>query len=343
MKAYAAIREIAYILPEHRLTNEELASLYPEWPAAKIEEKLGIVERHVARDAECASDLAFAAAQQLFGSGACDPRHIDFVLLCTQSPDYLLPTTACLLQHRLNIPTTAGALDINLGCSGYVYGLGLAKGLIETKQARAVLLITAETYSKFIHPGDKSVRTLFGDGAAATLICSIDSTEDMIGPFVYGTDGAGAGNLIVPTGGMRASVVPDAEVVEDESGNYRTVNNLYMNGPEIFNFTLRVVPKAIEQVLCESGKNIDDIDLFVFHQANKYMLDYLRRKLALPAEKFVVAMTHCGNTVSSSIPIALAITKQQGKLLPGMTLMLVGFGVGYSWGATIVKWNQYAS
>src|SRR5436853_7492661 len=156
----AVIKAIEYHLPEHVLTNQDLAAEYPDWSIDKIEEKTGISNRHIAGGKECSSDLGVAASQKLFASGVCRPSDIDFVLLCTQSPDYFLPTTACLAQHRLGIPTTAGALDFNLGCSEYIYGLGLAQGLISSGQASNLLQITAETYSKFIHPADKSARTL---------------------------------------------------------------------------------------------------------------------------------------------------------------------------------------
>ncbi len=241
----AIIRAIDYHLPETVLSNEQLSAEFPGWSVEKIEEKTGIRERRIATADEFASDLGAAAVQRLFASGACQPSEVDFLLYCTQSPDYYLPTTACLLQERLSIPTSAGALDFNLGCSGYIYGLGLAKGLIETGQARNVVLVTAETYSKFIYPQDRSVRTLFGDGAAATLIQGIDADMDGIGPFVYGTDGRGAANLIVPSGGLRQPVRGDSvEIIEDENGNLRTPDSLYMNGAEILTFTLQAVPAS---------------------------------------------------------------------------------------------------
>jgi 3-oxoacyl-[acyl-carrier-protein] synthase-3 len=229
-------------------------------------------------------------------------------------------------------------MDYNLGCSGYVYGLGLAKGLIETEQAANVLLITAETYSKHIHPGDKSVRTIFGDAASATLLQAVSSDHDKIGPFVYGTDGRGSKNLIVPTGGLRMAHVENAELIEDGSGNKRTINNLYMNGAEIFNFTLRAIPEAISNLLDRAALRMEDVDLFLFHQANQYMLDHLKRKLDIPDEKMPIMMAHCGNTVSSTIPILLKDLETAGRLKRGQCLMVLGFGVGYSWGGSIVHW-----
>ena len=345
----AAIRALAYHLPEHELTNETLEQLSPGLPAAKIAEKTGILTRHIAAPDECASDLAVRAGEKLFAGGVCKPADIDYLLFCTQCPDYFLPTTACLIQDRLGLPMTCGALDFNLGCSGFVYGLSLAKGLIESGQARNVLLLTGDTYSKFINPHDRSVRTLFGDAASATLIQAVEndatpdagtpSKEPLIGPFVMGTDGRGGKNLIVPAGGLRQTALADAPEVADEGGNRRSANNLYMNGPEIFNFTLRTIPGCINDLLARSGRTLDDVDLFVFHQANKFMLDHLRKKADIPPDKFYIFMEQCGNTVSSTIPIALAEAERAGKLTPGMRVMIVGFGVGYSWGGAMLRWG----
>ncbi len=333
---HAAIRAIEYFVPGNLLTTGDLAARFPDWSVAKIDAKTGIQCRHLASPEQCASDLAVAAAQKLFASGASRPEEIDYILLCTQSPDYFLPTTACLLQSRLGIPTTAGALDFNLGCSGYIYGLGLAEALICSGQASRILLLTAETYSKFLHPQDRSVRTIFGDAAAATLLSAADTGDARLGPFVYGTDGEGAPNLIVRAGGMRLRGSPDTAVEHlDEQGNLRSSDHLFMNGPEIFNFTLSVVPSTVQRLLEISEITLDQVDLFVFHQANRYMLDHLRKRLAIPAEKFVMAMQDCGNTVSSTIPIALKYAAAQGQLRPASVVMLVGFGVGYSWGATL--------
>lgn len=323
----AVISSVAYHLPEARLTNEDLAAEFPGWGAEKIADKTGIRTRRIAGPQETSADLAEVAARRLFAENTVQASEIDFVLLCTQTPDFSLPTSACLLQHRLGIPTSAGALDFNLGCSGYIYGLSLAKGLIETGQARRVLLLTGETYTKLLSPADKSVRTIFGDGGAATLLEGIESTEERIGPFVLGTDGSGGPNLVCHHGGWRG---PAAEAAG------RT--DLWMNGPEIFNFTIKVVPDAVATLLRKAGHEMDGIDLFVFHQANLYMLEHLRKKMGVPPEKFAVSMEDKGNTVSSTIPIVLRDLLDQGRIKPGMRLMLVGFGVGYSWGAVIVEW-----
>ena len=321
----AVIKAVEYHLPQRIQTNEQLAALYPAWNVRRTAEKTGIHARHIAAENELASDLAVVAARKLFDSGVITPAEIDFVLLCTQSPDYLLPTTACLLQSRLGIPTTAGALDFNLGCSGFVYGLSLAKGLIETGQVRNLLLITAETYSKHIRADDRAVRLLFSDAAAVTLLQSNQSPEVNIGPFVFGTDGAGGPNLIVRRGGLRSTESPGVQL------------DLYMNGPEIFAFTLDTVPKSVDQLLAKSGKALAEIDLFIFHQANGYMLEHLRDRMDIHPEKFFVEVSEIGNTVSASIPIAMKLAQQAGRLRAGELVMLVGFGVGYSWSGTLIR------
>jgi 3-oxoacyl-[acyl-carrier-protein] synthase-3 len=333
----AVISAIEYELPAGVLTNADLCEDFPDWAPEKIAEKTGIETRHIVADDETAADLAVRAAQKLFARRAIDPATIDFIILCTQSPDYFLPTSACLIQARLGIPTTAGAFDFNLGCSGFVYGLGLCKGLIETGQASRVLLLTADTYSKFMNRRDRSVRTIFGDAAAATLV-EAQETPEAIGPFDYGTDGRGAENLIVRTGGLRALKRGGGEEECDDAGNWRSTDDLFMNGPEIFNFTLKSVPRTVQALLEKAGRSIDDVDAFVFHQANRYMLEHLRKKLKLDVAKFVIEMEHCGNTVSSTIPIALVHAVEHGQVRPGQLVMLVGFGVGYSWASCLIRW-----
>jgi len=323
----ASLTAVEFHLPAAILGNEELSQLAPNWSAQKILDKTGIAERHVAGADECSSDLAFHAAEKLFASGTCSREEIDFLLFCTQSPDYLLPTTACLLQDRLQLRIGIGALDFNLGCSGYIYGLGLAQGLIETGQAQNVLLLTGETYSKFLRPDDISVRSLFGDAGSATLIRGMESDDPLIGPYVYGTDGKGGEHLILKRNSLREPAAADMNAT------------LTMNGPEIFSFALESVPLAVEELLQRSHLHRDDIDLFVFHQANEFMLKRLQTKLQIPPERFVMSLKGFGNTVSSTIPIALHEILADGRLKAGMRIMLVGFGVGYSWGATLVRYT----
>lgn len=329
------IKAIEYVLPTKELSNEELAQIYGDWSAEKIYNKTGIKVRHVVSENECASDLAERAALKVFDSGIISPNEIDFILLATQSPDYILPTTACVLQHRLGIPDTAGAIDFNLGCSAYIYGLALAKSLINTKIAKNVLLITAETYSKYIHPLDKSTRTIFGDAAAATLVCE---EGHAIGDFDLGTDGSGKDFLIIPSGGAKLPRSENTGKEINDNGNIRSQDNVYMDGTEIFSFTLNVVPKSINNLLVKQNLKLEDIDLFVFHQANKFMLDYLKKKINIPDHKFYINMFDIGNTVSATIPIALKRAEEDGKLRKGDSVLLCGFGVGLSWGSTVITY-----
>ena len=333
------ITHISYFLPEKTLTNDDLAIEYESnWNSKKIYKKTGIKSRHIATT-ETTSQLAAQAAERLFSESGFPKEKIDFLLLCTQSPDYFLPTTACIVQDMLGLPTSCGAFDFNLGCSGFVYGLAIAKGLIAGGMAKNVLLLTVETYTKYIHPKDKSVRTIFGDGAAATLITHEEGDPCKIGEFLFGTDGKGASNLIVPAGAMAMPRSDEtAEERVDEQGNVRSLNNLYMNGPEIFNFTLDIVPDTVKSLLARAKLSMDDIDLFVFHQANKFMLDSLRDKIGIPEEKFYLNMEDKGNTVSATIPIAMKDALDEGRIRRGDKLMLVGFGVGYSWAGCIVEW-----
>ncbi len=333
------INHVSYYLPETTISNEDLAEEYGKnWNSKKIYRKTGIRTRHIATT-ETTSLLAARAAKKLFSESGYPKERIDFLLLCTQSPDHFLPTTACIVQDLVGLPTSCGALDFNLGCSGFVNGLALAKGLIMGDMAKNILLITVETYTKHIHPKDKSVRTIFGDGAAATLITHKEGESCKIGEFIFGTDGKGAGNLIVPAGGMAMPRTEEtAKEITDEQGNTRSLNNLYMNGPAIFNFTLDTVPGTVESLMNKAGLEIQDIDLFVFHQATKFMLDSLRDKIGIPEEKFYFNMAEKGNTVSATIPIALRDAADEGKIQPGDTLMLVGFGVGYSWAGCIIEW-----
>lgn len=328
---------MAGYVPERLLGNEELAALYPAWPAEKILEKTGIRMRHIAGADETAGDLAHAAARKLFAQGKIAAGDVDFVILCTQAPDHVLPTTACILQDRLEIPTSAGAIDVNLGCSGFVYCLSLAKGLVETGAARCVLVLTADTYSKLIHPLDKSVRTLFGDGASATAVVASDDPVPAIGPFVFGTDGSGARHLIVPAGGFRTPRSAEtAQEARDSSDNVRSADHLHMDGAEVMAFTLREVPRAVDALLQKSGLATDAIDYFVMHQANQFMLNALRKKLRVEPERVPIVMQEVGNTVSSTIPLALLEMRERGLLAEPRRLMLIGFGVGLSWAACVL-------
>ena len=326
------IKNISYYLPEKTLSNEDLAKAFPEWSVEKIAAKIGVNERHISAGDETSADMAFQAAEKLFAENRTDRKTIDFLLLCTQSPDYFLPASSCILQNRLGLSTAWGALDYSQGCSGYVYGLSLAKGPVAGGIAKNVLLITAETYTKYLHPKDKSNRTIFGDAATATLISTDGFAE--IGDFSPGTDGKGANTLIVRTGAMR-NREPENDLIFDRNGFLHSSDYLFMNGRRIFNFTVDTVPKLVGDVLKNNGLSQDSIDLFVFHQANKFIINHLRKQLDIESEKFFMYMENTGNTVSSTIPIALYEAQRQGVLKGNV--LLAGFGVGYSWGATVLK------
>lgn len=330
MKAF--IKAISYYLPQTVLTNEQLTIEFPEWSVGKVTKKVGINKRHISGENECVSDLAVKAAEQLFAKHDICKSEIDFVLLCTQSPDYFLPTTACIVQNRLGLSTSCGALDFNLGCSGYVYGLSLAKGLIASEIAKNILLITAETYSKHIHPKDKGNRTLFGDAATASLISTDGFAE--IGKFSLGTDGSGYDKLIVKSGAFRTPEKVE-DLIFDNSGNPVSSDYLYMDGTGIFNFTLENIPSLVDKTLVVNELTKKEIDLYIFHQANKYMLDFLQNMLEIDDEKFYHCLSEFGNTVSSTIPIALTESLKD-NVLSG-NILLAGFGVGLSWGGCILK------
>ena len=332
----ASIKGISYYLPERVVTNEDLLKDFPDWSVEKVYQKVGVSSRHIASDSETAGDLAEKAARRLFEDYGIDPKEIDFLLLCTQSPDYYLPTTACILQDRLGIPTSAGAVDYNLGCSGCVYGLALAEGLVGAGIAKNVLLLTAETYSKYLNPQDKGNRTIFGDGAAACLVSTSGFAE--IGKFVLGTDGSGADKLMVGTGGARHRE-RTGNHLETEDGHVRYDDYLWMDGSAIFNFTLMTVPPMVKEILEKNSLSMEGIDHFIFHQANSFMLSTIRKVCQIPKDKFYLNMEETGNTVSSTVLIGLRDCLDRGIIGPGSKVLVSGFGVGLSWGGTVLSFR----
>ena len=319
---YSKIQAIEYYLPKRVLTNSDLEEKFEKWDSSKIEKKVGIKNRHIADENETSLELGLVAAKKILYY--VNKEDIDFVLFCTQSPEYFLPSGSCVIQERLGLRKNIGAFDINLGCSGYTYGLAIADSLIKNKIANNVLFITAETYSKYINPSDIGNLSVFGDGAAATFITG--SERNKILSFELGTDGAGYDKLIVRSGAMNKNSL------DDEESKY-----LYMDGPDIFNFTMEVVPKLVNDVLNKNFMVINDIDMFIFHQANKYILNYLRKKIGIPKEKFYVNLIETGNTVSSTLPIALKQCLDDKIIKSGDKVMLIGFGVGLSWGGVVIE------
>lgn len=336
MNAY--IKAISYYLPEKKLTNSDFFAEFPESVGSKENLlKIGVQNRYIISENETASDLGVKSAQQFFTEHSINPDEIDFLLFCSLDLDYYTPSTACVIQQRLNLKKECGALDFNLGCSGFVYGLSLAKGLIESVGMKNVLLITSSSLTKKIHKKDKSSRFVFGDGAATTLISGREKIKG-IGEFVFGTDGKGANKIIVKDGGGRKALSESSYVnITDEYGNTTNDASFYMNGTGVFIFGLNTVPKLVKELLKRENKTINEIDLFIFHQANLFLIETIRKKLEIPIEKVFNHMENIGNTVASTIPIVLYEALKIGKVKSGDSVMLIGFGVGLSWAATIIK------
>lgn len=325
MKSF--IKAISTYIPKKKLSNQDISDKFPEWNSDKILNKIGIESRSITSEDEFTSDIAINAINNLLNEYKIDKNSIDFLIICTQSPDYFLPTTACLVQDKVGLKTSCGAIDINQGCSGYIYGLSLANALVVSGTSKNVLLVTAETYSKHINYTDKGNMSLFGDASTATLIS--DEGEYEIGKFSLGTDGSGSENLIIKNGATRYKKTED----KNDLNNY-----LHMNGSQIFDFTSKSIPSLVIDNLQKNENSKEDIDTFIFHQANTFMLNFLRKKISIPAENFIVDMLHYGNTVSSTIPIALKNCINNKRNMTN--IMLVGFGVGYSWGAVCLKNND---
>ncbi|MFC4817380.1 MULTISPECIES: 3-oxoacyl-ACP synthase III family protein [unclassified Flavobacterium] len=332
----ASIKAIDFFFPVKKVTNEDLSKQFPDYDFTRFEEKVGIKNRYWVSDNETAFDLAVKACEKLFLR--IDRNTIDFILYCTQSPEYFLPTTACVLQNKLGLNRNIGAFDFNLGCSGFTYGVGMAKGLINSGQAKNVLLVTAETYSKYLHKKDRSNRAIFGDAATATLISF--SEEENIGHFLSGTDGSGYDKLIVKNGCSRFPLETDPEEIDYGSENIYTNNHLYMNGPEVFNFTSEVIPKFTEEVLEKNKIQKEEISQFIFHQANEFMLNHMRKRLKINTENFYNNLADGGNTVSSTIPIALKRYTDSKESINAEDIVIVGFGVGLSWSGGLIRINN---
>jgi len=313
---------IASYLPARVELNSDLEERF-EFKPDFLEHKLGIERRYLCGPEEAVSDLAVAAAERLFEETGTAREAIGLVVVCTQNPDYKLPTTANLVQDRLGLPLSVAAFDFNQGCSGYIYGLALATSMMSAHGIDSALLITAEAYSKVIDPDDRGTVPLFGDGAAATLLRT--GGPGRLGRFVFGTDGGGAEHLRVLAGGSRH---PDRACVGADA--------LQMNGREIFNFMLRRVPESVDRCLKLNGLQRDDIDLFVFHQASRYMVETLRTYMKLDPERVPLTMADGGNTVSSTLPMALE-TLGGLPALAGKRVLLSGFGVGLSWASTLLQ------
>lgn len=335
------IAGVASAIPERLHHFSEFAATFGEEEVRKISESTGVVNRYVVPEQMCTSDLCFFAAERLIEATGWPSESIDALLFVSQTADYYLPATSCTLQARLGLPKTCAALDINLGCSGYVYGLWVASSLVASGAARRVLLLVGDTSSKTASPLDRSVCLLFGDAGTATALEKAENGAVLT--FVLGTDGTGKDHLIIPAGAYRNPHGETSRVrTEREGGNIRSEEDLFMNGAEIFTFTLREVPPLIRTVLNESGWTAEDVDYFVFHQANKFMLDYLAKRMKIPAGKVPLHLEKYGNTSSATIP--LCMTDPLGGRLrnESFRLVLAGFGVGLSWGAVALSCGPMA-
>lgn len=319
---------IATYLPAAVLTNDDLEREF-NTPADQLFKNTGIRRRYLSAEGEMPSDVAVKAAENLFAEYQPELHEFDFLIFCSEGFDHKGPSTSCLMQHRLGLGKHIGCIDLPYGCSGYVYGLGIAHGLIEGGIARKILFLTSDNPTKVCHPRDLELRSIFSDIGTASVITRQKAPQH----FVFGTDGAGYENLIVDHSGTR-----NPATVEYLQETNLPFGHMKMNSTEIFLFAVRTVPRLVGEVLEKYNYRLEDIDLFVFHQASAFMLEVVRKKCKIPKEKFFVNIENFGNSVSSSIPTALKDAARQGVLQRGMKVMLAGFGIGYSWGATIIEY-----
>jgi 3-oxoacyl-[acyl-carrier-protein] synthase-3 len=333
---HAKISPPAYYLPKQVVTNADLTKFVDISPDY-ILDKLGIEQRHFIGSDETASTMAVEAVSKLFNAAPELREQIEFIIITTQNPDNILPGIAPKIQNELNLSKNIFALDINLACSAYPYALSIAASLINSGLLTKGLIITSECYSRRMNIKDKNVCTLFGDAATATLIESTSEDSGFIS-FDFGTDGSGYDFLMIPAGGIKYPISQESSL-EKEFGpsQIRSDNNVYMNGKEIFNFVMDMVPKSIGNCLKKGNLSLASIDYFVFHQANNYMLKALSRNMKLPDEKVILDIKDYGNTVSSTIPIALSNMYKNNLLRKGDIVLMCGFGVGLSWSTCIYK------
>jgi 3-oxoacyl-[acyl-carrier-protein] synthase-3 len=334
----AYLHGVHYYLPETVRTNEDLVKLNPTWNADEIFRRTGIRQRHIAAPNETSGDMGVRAAENLLAEAGIDRQQIDVLIFCTQSADYYIPATACILQERLKLPTSCAAFDVSVGCSAFTYGLWMARSLIVGGSAKQVLLVTSDKMTQYCNVHDMVTAVVFGDGAAAALINADEKGAlGLVGPSVLGSDGRGAPSLIVPAGGSRCPHSAEtARVTADTNGNLRNQEQLHMDGTEVFNFTLSTVPAGIRRLLTEIKRDQEEIDLYLLHQANGFMLDGIRRRMKLQPEQLPIDIAEIGNTAGASIPILIRRLVEQGRFTPGMRCILAGFGFGYSWAMTYV-------
>ena len=334
-----SIKAMAGAVPARKINNYEFTDHFPKDVVKEVVDKVGVYERRIADENTTASDLCFAAAERLIKDNGINCDDIDALIFVSQTPDYRMPATSILLQERLGLNNQTLALDINLGCSGFVYGLSVAFSYLLQSGFRNVLLLDGETRTKAYSFKDRQTGFIFGDAGIAALI----SKDETIGSsyFSLNSDGSRESLIKIDAGGYRnpSSAETVKEKVVDEHGNIRTDEQGYMNGADVFNFVIREVPKDIKNTLEFSGTDMKKIDYFVFHQANSYMNSYLARKLKLDTEKIPTSIEKFGNTSSVSIPITM-VSELKNELALQPKLLLCGFGVGLSWATVILNFNH---
>ena len=338
-KLNVGIDAISYCLGSELLTNADLKRENPRWDMESIIQRTGVMSRPIAAPFETALDMAENAAQALIEKMGLSINKIDALIFCTQTPDHVLPPNSVLLHGRLSMSQSVMAFDISHACSGFIYGLGIGRSLVQSGTAKRVLLINADTYTRLLHPQDRSTRPIFGDGAAATLISNFEPTLTVL-DMKFETSGKNAERFIVKSGGARHPMSQsDVEVFIDKSGRVRSNKHISMDGLGVLSFFTSVVPHAVQEIMVRNQIKIEDVSLFVFHQASKLALEGLQRSLAIPKENMVIDLQETGNLVSASIPVALARVMDRRRLQVGQLAIVCGFGVGLSWGVALIRFE----
>lgn len=331
------IREIEYALPDFILTNEMLAKENPNWDMDKVYKKSGVLKRHIAGAGETALDLSTKACDKLFSNNRLNKEDIDGIIYCTQSPDYIMPSNSFLLHKHMGLPNEVFVYDFNHACTGFIYGLAMAHAFISSGISENILLVTADTYSKYINKRDRSARVLFGDGAAVTIIEKSEKTGGVI-DIELASSGNNFDAFYIPAGGQKLPRSAETEKeISDSRGNIRSKNDICMDGMRVWAFINSVVPSQITTLIERNGLQISDVDLFVFHQASLMTLESIIKILGLEPGKVFVNIKNIGNTVSASIPIALKDALDHGKIKKGSKILLSGFGVGMAYGSILIE------
>jgi len=331
------IQQIEYYLPKLSISNDDLAKENPDWDFDKIKGKTGVFSRHIAGVNETSLDLAINAVEKVFIKDNSIKGKIDSILYCTQSPDYIMPSNSFLIHKHFGFNQNVWTFDYNLACSGFVYGLAIANGILKTGLAKNIMLITSETYSKYIDPKDRSTRTLFGDGAAVSILSEFD--RQGILDIVLASDGHKFDTFYIPEGGCRLPVrFKKSGMLIDDNEEVLSSEYIHMDGFAVWQFISKNVSDQVVNILNRNNLNVNDIDLFIFHQASKLTLDSLMKMLKIKEDKVYINLSEKGNTVSASIPIALKDAYDEGKLKRGDLILISGFGVGLSWGSIIMRY-----